>query len=121
MSADVLHLSLFEFRHPSVASATSACMILFTSSTATTSFFVFGLLDPTYAPICFTIGLVATYVGQVILSILMQRTKRNSFIAFSIGAVVFLSAVMMSIQSFLAISSREHHKTGGFCGTDADF
>eukprot|EP00980_Cylindrotheca_fusiformis_P009695 scaffold2142_cov190-Cylindrotheca_fusiformis.AAC.4 len=101
--------------HPAVASATSACMILFTSSTATTSFFVFGLLDRTYAPVCFTIGLVATYVGQVVLSMVMKRTQRNSYIAFSIGFVVFLSAIMMTIQSFLAITSKEHHKTGGFC------
>jgi uncharacterized membrane protein YfcA len=96
-------------------------MILFTSSTATTSFFVFGLLDPNYAPICFTIGLVATYFGQVILTILMKRTQRNSYIAFSIGAVVFLSAILMTIQSILAMTSGEHHKTGGLCGIDSNF
>ena len=106
--------------HPSVASASSACMILFTSSTATTSYFVFGLLDRTYAPVCFIIGFVATYFGQVILSILMKRTKRNSYIAYSIGLVVLLSAIMMTVQSLIAIQKGEHHKTGGICGTDQD-
>merc|ERR1712238_453312 len=68
--------------HPAVASATSASMILFTSFTATTSFFVFGLLDPQYGPVC---------------------------IAISMGAVVLLSAIMMTVQSLLSIAEGEHH------------
>ena len=107
--------------HPSVASATSASMILFTSSTATTSFFVFDLLDPTYSPVCFAIGFVATFLGQVLLSVLMKHTQRNSYIAFSIGLVVLISAIMMTVQSWFAISSGEHHNAGGICGTDTDF
>lgn len=102
-----------------VASASSACMILFTSFTATTSFFVFGLLDAQYAPVCFGIGFIATYFGQMGLSILMKKAQRNSFIAFSIGGVVALSAVLMTIQSLLSMAEGEHHKSGGICGKDS--
>jgi len=105
--------------HPKVASASSACMILFTSFTATTSFFVFGLLDEQYAPVCFGIGFIATYFGQIGLSILMKRAQRNSYIAFSIGGVVLLSAILMSIQSVLSLAEGEHHKSGGICGKDS--
>lgn len=105
--------------HPEVASASSACMILFTSFTATTSFIVFGLLDRQYAPVCFCIGFIATYFGQIGLSILMKRAKRNSYIAFSIGGVVLLSALLMSLQSFLSIAEGEHHTSGGVCGIDS--
>jgi len=105
--------------HPAVASASSACMILFTSFTATTSFFVFGLLDRQYAPVCFAIGVVATYFGQIGLSILMKRAQRNSYIAFSIGGVVLLSALLMTIQSLLSMAEGEHHKSGGICGQDS--
>jgi uncharacterized membrane protein YfcA len=101
------------------ASASSACMILFTSFTATTSFFVFGLLDPQYAPVCFGIGFIATYFGQIGLSILMKRAQRNSYIAFSIGGVVALSAILMTIQSVLSMAEGEHHKSGGICGKDS--
>merc|ERR1719343_171221 len=104
--------------HPAVASASSACMIFFTSFTATTSFFVFGLLDPQYGPVCFCIGFIATYFGQIGLSILMRRAQRNSYIAFCIGGVVLLSAFMMSVQSFLSIAEGEHHSSGGICGMD---
>ncbi|KAL3938923.1 MAG: hypothetical protein SGBAC_006266 [Bacillariaceae sp.] len=107
--------------HPSVASASSACMILFTSSTATTSFFVFGLLDRTYAPVCFTIGFLATFVGQVILSIIMRKSKRNSYIAYSIGLGVLLSAIMMTTQLLIALQKGERHNAGGICGSDQDF
>eukprot|EP00533_Pseudo-nitzschia_delicatissima_P001096 CAMPEP_0116093764 /NCGR_PEP_ID=MMETSP0327-20121206/8771_1 /TAXON_ID=44447 /ORGANISM="Pseudo-nitzschia delicatissima, Strain B596" /LENGTH=519 /DNA_ID=CAMNT_0003585321 /DNA_START=13 /DNA_END=1575 /DNA_ORIENTATION=+ len=105
--------------HPGVASASSACMIFFTSFTATTSFFVFGLLDPQYAPVCFCIGFVATYFGQIGLSILMRRAKRNSYIAFSIGGVVLLSAILMTAQSLLSMAEGEHHSSGGICGKES--
>lgn len=94
-------------------------MIFFTSFTATTSFVVFGLLDLQYAPVCFTIGFLATYVGQVGLNILMKRAKRNSYIAFSIGAVVLLSALLMTVQSLLSMAEGEHHSSGGICGKDS--
>lgn len=94
-------------------------MILFTSFTASTSFFVFGLLDEQYAPVCFTIGFIATYFGQIGLSLLMKRAQRNSYIAFSIGGVVFLSAILMTIQSLLSMAEGEHHSSGGICGKDS--
>jgi len=102
--------------HPAVSSASSACMILFTSFTATTSFVVFGLLIPDYAVACLCIGFAATLVGQIGLSYLMKRAQRNSYIAFSIGSVVLLSAFLMTIQSLLSMAAGEHHHAGGICG-----
>jgi len=106
--------------HPKVSSASSACMILFTSFTATTSFVVFGLLIPDYAMICFTIGFLATLVGQIGLFYLMKKFQRNSYIAFSIGFVVLLSAFLMTIQSLysMAETPRKGHGSGGICGKD---
>ena len=106
--------------HPKVSSASSACMILFTSFTATTSFVVFGLLIPDYAMICFTIGFLATLVGQIGLFYLMKKFQRNSYIAFSIGFVVLLSAFLMTIQSLYSMTEepRKGHGSGGICGND---
>jgi uncharacterized membrane protein YfcA len=104
--------------HPAVSSGTSACMILFTSFTATTSFVVFGLLLPDYAGVCLIVGFVATLVGQLGLSYLMRRSQRNSYIAFSIGGVVLVSAILMTIQSLLSMASGEEHHAGGICGKD---
>ena len=104
--------------HPAVSSASSACMILFTSFTATTSFMVFGLLVPGYSVICFFVGLFATFIGQIALGYLMRRAQRNSYIAFSIGGVVLLSAILMTIQSLLSLAEGEEHHSGGICGKD---
>jgi len=90
--------------HPKVSSASSACMILFTSFTATTSFVVFGLLDMEYAGVCLALGFTATIVGQVGLFYLMEKFQRNSYIAFSIGGIVLLSAFLMTIQSLLSMA-----------------
>jgi len=61
--------------HPMVSSATSAQMILFTSFTATTSFYVFDLLVMDYAAACVVVGFLATYVGQVIMTSLMKKVR----------------------------------------------
>merc|ERR1719273_2279252 len=45
---------------PQVASATSATMILFTSSAATASYLLFNSLNLGYAPILFTLGFFCT-------------------------------------------------------------
>jgi uncharacterized membrane protein YfcA len=102
--------------HPAVSSATSACMILFTSFTATTSFVVFGLLMWDYAYVALVIGFLATLVGQIGLSYLMKKFQRNSLIAFSIGGVVLLSALLMTIQSLVSMAESSHHHAGGICG-----
>mmetsp|Transcript_31492 Transcript_31492/g.64879 ORF Transcript_31492/g.64879 Transcript_31492/m.64879 type:complete len:560 (-) Transcript_31492:295-1974(-) len=102
--------------HPKVSSASSACMILFTSFTATTSFVVFGLLDMDYAAVCMSLGFVATLVGQIGLFYLMEKFQRNSYIAFSIGGIVLLSAFLMTIQSLISmVDSGGPRPPSGIC------
>lgn len=106
--------------HPKVSSASSATMILFTSFTASTSFMVFGLLIPDYAIICLLIGFVATFGGQIALYYLMNKYQRNSYIAFSIGGVVLLSAFLMTIQSIISLADKDaDEETSGICGVEA--
>lgn len=92
-------------------------MILFTSFTATTSFIVFGLLVEEYAYICFLIGFFATLIGQIGLNHLMKLLgNRNSFIAYSIGAVVILSAFLMTVQYLVSVAEGRESVPGGICG-----
>jgi uncharacterized membrane protein YfcA len=105
--------------HPKVSSASSACMILFTSFTATTSFIVFGLLLEDYAGICCIMGFVTTLVGQIGLTYLMKKNDRNSYIAFSIGFVVLLSAFLMTVQSLISIAEGGGGAPGGICGSSS--
>jgi uncharacterized membrane protein YfcA len=89
--------------HPAVASASLACMVLFTSATATISYATVGLLTYDYAAMCALIGFGATVAGQTVMRALMKQYQRNSYIAFAIGIVVGLSAICMTIESVVAI------------------
>jgi uncharacterized membrane protein YfcA len=91
--------------HPAVASATTACMILFTSFTATTTYAVYGILVHDYAVVFAALGLVSTAVGQLVMSRLVKKTSRYSYIAFSIGVVILISALLMTLQSLLYLMS----------------
>lgn len=151
---------------PQVASASSACMILFTSFTATTSFYIFDLLVYDYALWLFLIGFAFTSIGQVRngagvggggacenkkrkqllhqasahtrdvtylpvtthpqthraqfgLTYLMRKYNRNSYIIFSIAAVVGLSAVLMGLQSVISLMWGKGSSGGGGSICDA--
>ena len=103
--------------HPSVSSATTACMLLYTSFSATTSFAVFGLLDNNYAPGLFAMGFTSTLFGQIVMGYLLRRTNRQSFIAFSVGIVVALATVCMTVQSILSMGSGGSTGGMGICTT----
>jgi uncharacterized membrane protein YfcA len=109
--------------HPMVATATSSCMILFTSFSSVTSFAIFDLILWDYATVCIFVGFFPTLLGQL----LMQRARnaeqyngqnfeRNSIIAYAIGGVVLLSALLMTIQYVLSILTfDEIRDVGGIC------
>lgn len=102
--------------HPAVAAATSACMILFTSFTATSSFAVYGLLIEDYAILCLIMGFVATLLGQVIMSMILEKYQHNSYIAFCIGCVVLLSAICMTLESAIGmLQSGGSRRYSGLC------
>lgn len=91
--------------HPQVASATSACMVLFTSATSTLSFLIFGYLQGDYAIFCLVLGFLSTLVGQTGMTVLLAWSGgRNSYIAFCVGGVVGISAIAMGVESAVTIS-----------------
>jgi len=95
--------------HPMVASGTVAVMIMFTSLAATTMFMAFGTLTFDYGIFLFIIGLICTSVGQYGVSYLVDKYKRYSYISFSIGAVVAISTVLMSIQSIMTFVDNQQN------------
>jgi uncharacterized membrane protein YfcA len=84
---------------PAVASASAAAMILYTSSAATTSFAVFGLLHFSYGVVFFTLGFVSTAIGQVTLTKFLKKHKRESPIVLSIGFVIGASSILVAINT----------------------
>merc|ERR1711934_749060 len=89
---------------PDVASATSATMILFTSSTATVCYIVFDILNYQYAQVLFPLGFIATLVGQLVFNKVMQVFPRKSLIVFTIAFIVGCSAVLMGIEGVFTLT-----------------
>lgn len=100
---------------PQVSAATSAVMIFFTSLTASTSFWVFGLVTMDYAVVLFVLGLIATAVGQVGVGYLVKKYNRTSYIILSIGSIVALSAMLMGLQGLISLFSDGPSHTGSIC------
>lgn len=97
-------------------------MILFTSFASSTSFIVFGLLLPDFALVGFCTGFFASLTGQTIMRQARQAKsasgrnfERNSYIAFVIGGVVLISALLMTIQYVLLIVEKPDDSGSGLC------
>lgn len=97
-------------------------MILFTSLSSSTSFIIFGLLLPDFAAVGFSLGFFASLLGQTIMRQARQATsasgknfERNSYIAFVIGGVVLISALLMTIQYVLMIVDEPERYDSGLC------
>ena len=91
--------------HPAVVSATSSAMILFTSVASVTSFLVFDLILYDYAAVCLVVGFSASLFGNKVMRQARQAKsangrnfERNSYIAFCIGGVILVSALLMTID-----------------------
>lgn len=109
--------------HPTVVAATSSTMVFFTASLSTSSFAVFNLILWDYALVCIFIGFLASLFGQGLMSTAKRQSKtaganfeRNSFIAYCIGGVVLLSALLMTIQYVLEIVSYGANNTSAGSG-----
>jgi len=88
---------------PAVSSATAAAMILYTSAAACLSYTIFGMLDMTYGPWFFCLGFVFTALGQSVVGRWVKKSERQSPIIFSIGAVLALSSVLVSINGTVRV------------------
>lgn len=112
--------------HPAVVTATSSTMVFFTALLSASTFAVFNLILWDYAVVCLSIGFLASLTGQGIMKSVRQagtegngNFERNSFIAYCIGGVILLSALLMTMQYVLHTVSydSDHSGTeeGGLC------
>lgn len=109
--------------HPAICTATSATMVFFTALLSASSFAVFNLILWDYAIVCFPLGFIASLIGQGIMQRARQTSdgaanfERNSLIAFCIGIVIMLCALLMTMQYIvqLVLFDDEYSHEGGLC------
>jgi len=112
--------------HPAVVTATSSTMVFFTAVLSASSFAVFDLILWDYAAVCISIGFIASLMGQSIMKTVRQTKtegsrnfERNSFIAYCIGGVILLSALLMTMQYIIQTITYSNNpyqtEEGGLC------
>jgi multisubunit Na+/H+ antiporter MnhE subunit len=98
-------------------------MILFTSLASVSTYFVFGLIVADFAMAGFVIGFISSTLGQILMRRVRQaksasgrKFERNSYLAFVIGGVVLVSALLMTIQYvFMIVDQPDEDTFGGLC------
>eukprot|EP01062_Namystynia_karyoxenos_P023444 TRINITY_DN1905_c0_g1_i1.p1 TRINITY_DN1905_c0_g1~~TRINITY_DN1905_c0_g1_i1.p1 ORF type:complete len:576 (+),score=180.82 TRINITY_DN1905_c0_g1_i1:71-1729(+) len=86
-----------------VSGATAAFMIFFTTSSASLSYALFGLLRFDYAAAMFAVGFLTTCVGQLLVKRIVKSTGHPSVVAWVIGATVGVSALLMGYHGALSL------------------
>ena len=113
--------------NPQVASATCGCMNFFTGLAAASSYVVLGSLDlyHQYAWVLFLLGIISMLIGRWILSFSFHTTKikkgkrleRHSYQAYTMGLVVLVSALCMTVEALLDVVMQNYNEDAvdGIC------
>ncbi|GAX25508.1 hypothetical protein FisN_12Lh044 [Fistulifera solaris] len=109
--------------HPAIVAATSSAMAMFTTLGSTSSYMVFGLILKDFAIAGFCIGFVSAIIGSYLMKQARRATsasgrvyERNSYLAFAIGGVVLIAALLMTIQYvFKTVKDYDEDDDGGIC------
>jgi TRAP-type C4-dicarboxylate transport system permease small subunit len=83
---------------------------------------IFDLVLKDFALVGFCVGFFAALTGQCVMRQARQATsasgrnfERNSYIAFAIGSIVLISALLMTFQFALNIVQNQDEYEGGIC------
>jgi len=100
--------------NPRVVSATSAMAVLVTSSSAAVQFMILNLVLYDLAALYMVAGVVATIIGQTLITWLIKKYQRPSFIVISIAAVLSLATIMMTISGIVRTIQDAQNNNLGF-------
>ena len=86
--------------HPQVASATSACMVLFSASSNVAHYLVKGVLAPDlgYVYSAMAIGFCSALIGRLLALRLVKKLSHPSLIAFVLGGVLLVALALLAVQ-----------------------
>lgn len=104
--------------NPAVAAATCGCMNFFTALAATSSYVVLGSIIPDreYAICLYILGAFSAWIGSYVVQKTRSATKiennkrleRHSYMAYSMGLVVLVSALSMTVEAILDVINHSY-------------
>ena len=84
---------------PTVASATTALMVLYASAAATAKFAVFDMIEWHLALVLCAVAFVVTCVSQLYVVKYVKKSGRQSIFILCIGGSILIGAVLMAYQA----------------------
>jgi len=93
--------------HSEVVSATSASLILFTSSSTTLQYAIMGYLKLDYSLIFFTLSFFSFILGKFVINYYITKYRRTSLVILAISLVSWISAILMGITSLTNLFSKD--------------
>eukprot|EP00956_Cyclotella_meneghiniana_P001395 scaffold1517_cov60-Cyclotella_meneghiniana.AAC.1 len=89
--------------HPSVSTATTATMVLLTSSSVAVMFVMSGLLPIEYAVYFFSVCLIGAYIGKTKIDAYVKRTGLASVLIAGLASIIGLATVGCIVILFLKL------------------
>lgn len=90
--------------------ATTSFITLFTSSSSVVQYLVLGRIRAGYGLAIFILSGLSSFVGQHLLFAFIKRTGRNSVIAFIMGIIITVAAILLCVTG--AIDIVKDYKNG---------
>lgn len=91
--------------HPSVSTATTASMVLLTSSSVAVMFVMSGLVPWEYAVYFFSICLMGAYIGKTTIDAYVKRTGMTSILIGCLAGIIGLATVGCLVILFLNLDN----------------
>jgi uncharacterized membrane protein YfcA len=89
--------------HPIVSTATSNFLVLFTSSSTSIQFILLGMMNLDYGIACTFASTIGSFIGTILIQRLLQRTKRNSYLIFTLALVLGISTIFIPAHTFMQL------------------
>jgi len=107
--------------HPRVSSATTATMIVLTSSSVAVIFVTSGVVPWSYTAFYFGVCLLGALVGKSKIDAYIQRTGRASLLIFILATIIAFATIGCFVTMFLRLADKDWCLDGfnQFCSVHA--
>jgi uncharacterized membrane protein YfcA len=89
--------------HPIVSTATSNFLVLFISSSTSIQFILLGMMNLDYGIACTIASTIGSFIGTILIQRLIRMTKRNSYLVFTLAAVLGISTIFIPAHTLMQL------------------
>lgn len=89
--------------HPLIASSTSNFLVLFTSSSTSIQFILFGMVKQDFGIIFFILSIIGSIIGSMAVQKIIKKTGKYSYLIFILGFTLLISSLLIPGESLFSL------------------